>query len=460
MSLIPANGFILSSQIRNELLQTTGFFRMSQLYGITPDIPSNGLLLHNSTFKGKARQAVVAFATAAPVKFSNFSAGSGTWGINSGFIDASASWNWPTNDPQNTTFSVWMVKDYYNGSGDTVAATLHYLIDNVATPYFNGVGQGQSADNSWSTTSYPKLSLTLASGLNVFEFFCTNNGGPGGFIFSLVRDSDSVVLMRSDASVATIPKALVFQNMSRCYSVRVVTGYGARLPVVKIRRSTDNELRDFYTDRTQSFMTTGPERTGMTLTTWLNGATGYVHTWYDQSGNAQHATNTNNNTTQPTIVSQTNNGKTRFVIQFQRANSNVLRMSSVQPNTVFCQFYNNNTDYGTIIASDTDFQLRFGGGAANNVNGDSNGSDWYFSSGGTKVSYVNGSSVTTFSLSTWNTLSVSTSAPTFGTNPFVKIGNDGFTAARSINGYMTEMILHNTTCTGTEMSDYYTNRVF
>lgn len=45
---------------------------------------------------------------------------------------------------------------------------------------------------------------------------------------------------------------------------------------------------DFYADRLGNLLTAPV--TGQTLTNWLGGATGYVTTWYDQSGKGNHAT--------------------------------------------------------------------------------------------------------------------------------------------------------------------------
>lgn len=56
--------------------------------------------------------------------------------------------------------------------------------------------------------------------------------------------------------------------------------------------STDNyatgSATDFYADRLGNLLT-GPV-TGQTLASWLAGGTGYVTTWYDQSGAGNHAT--------------------------------------------------------------------------------------------------------------------------------------------------------------------------
>ena len=44
-------------------------------------------------------------------------------------------------------------------------------------------------------------------------------------------------------------------SLSVCYSVRLVV-FTYTGPVFKLRRSSDNVLQDFYTDKTQSYLTT------------------------------------------------------------------------------------------------------------------------------------------------------------------------------------------------------------
>jgi hypothetical protein len=70
-------------------------------------------------------------------------------------------------------------------------------------------------------------------------------------------------------------------------------------PIVRVRNGSDNSLSDFYAS-TIGTLGTGALGTGTTLSSWLNGASGYVHTWYDQSGRAKHLTQTTN-ALQPTI---------------------------------------------------------------------------------------------------------------------------------------------------------------
>jgi hypothetical protein len=250
--------------------------------------------------------------------------------------------------------------------------------------------------------------------------------------------------------------------MSFCYSVRLVvsTYTGA---VMQLRRSSDNAISDFYTDATQSYLTTAAGGTGSTFNSWIGTSTAYVAKWYDQGNLANHGINSTNTTTQPTITIV--NGK--YVLYFVAANSTVINITTpCKPNTVFSQFYLANTnEFHTIISTPNDYSLRF---CLLNFNtpGGNNEGDWFYYSGGTKFSNVNNNTTaTTVSFTNWQTFSLSTSSPTW-TNPsvanmsFSTVGTSGFSASRGLTGYMTEMICHNTTMTQVEMKNYYSTSLF
>lgn len=60
--------------------------------------------------------------------------------------------------------------------------------------------------------------------------------------------------------------------------------------VVRIRRSSDNVEKDFYADKFGNIRDGAGGTSGTSAYDWLNGATGSLVTWYDQSGNARNAT--------------------------------------------------------------------------------------------------------------------------------------------------------------------------
>ena len=80
-------------------------------------------------------------------------------------------------------------------------------------------------------------------------------------------------------------------STTTCYGAfaayRVSSSYTG--PTVTIRRDSDNTTLDFYANA-HGQMGTAVNGTGTTLESWLNGATGYVTKWWDQSGKGNHAT--------------------------------------------------------------------------------------------------------------------------------------------------------------------------
>jgi hypothetical protein len=467
--VIPSTGPIQASRIRDDLLLKTGQMRFSELYtsGVA-GVPTSGPISTNP-LRGKEKILNI-YTTSA---FNLIVYGATPWNSSSGFVDPSAIWIWNTPGAESSGAAgpAYFVRTYFNGSGGNVAVTVHVLIDNIGTVYLNNVLIGTVSDGSWTSTSYPKLSATLLPNFNILRFECNNGGtssNPAGLLFSVVRNSDNNVLFRSNFNTNYIPNTLIRPNMLACYSCRLVVP-SATQPVFQLRRSNDNALQDFYTDWTQSFLTTGPNNTGTTFATWVGGSTAFVRTWYDQTGNGRHATNTTNNTTQPFIEFRPNNENTKsmYVIRFSNPNATVLSIPNTQPNTVFCHFWTNNyagNNFNTIITTQYDYQLRF----YNGTFGTGNDGDWYFKGTGTKLAYVNGTASTNISYNTWLTLSAVVQTPTWATgqtgganSSFNRIGTDGWSSTRSMNGYMSEMILHNTAnFSENDLMLYHGNRLF
>ena len=79
-------------------------------------------------------------------------------------------------------------------------------------------------------------------------------------------------------------------NWNGCFSLKLLvsdyTGF-----IIKIRRASDSNTMSFYSTMT-GILTSGTGGTGTTIATFLSATTGYVDTWYDQSGKNNHATQT------------------------------------------------------------------------------------------------------------------------------------------------------------------------
>ena len=57
---------------------------------------------------------------------------------------------------------------------------------------------------------------------------------------------------------------------------------------MNVRRSADSATANVFSDRIGTLTLSN----ATTLSTWLGASTGFVATWYDQSGNARHASQT------------------------------------------------------------------------------------------------------------------------------------------------------------------------
>jgi len=92
-----------------------------------------------------------------------------------------------------------------------------------------------------------------------------------------------------DSLSATTKAAMLGTGKSAgAYGTRVLySGYTG--PVMNIRNGTGNATLDFYADAAGN-LGTGYLGKGTSLATWLNGGNAYVTTWYDQTGNGNHAT--------------------------------------------------------------------------------------------------------------------------------------------------------------------------
>jgi len=63
---------------------------------------------------------------------------------------------------------------------------------------------------------------------------------------------------------------------------------------IKLRRSSDNAVSDFYAD-VYGNLGTSANATGTSFSSWIGSSTAYVDTWYDQSGSGNHATQSTTN---------------------------------------------------------------------------------------------------------------------------------------------------------------------
>jgi len=108
----------------------------------------------------------------------------------------------------------------------------------------------------------------------------------------------------------------IYDKLSASAAASAVAAYSVFLlsstyngPTLNIRRSSDNAQIDFYADINGN-LGTAPNATGQSLNAWLStansvGVTGYITTWYDQTGNGNNAAQTN--TSLQPVYSTSNN---------------------------------------------------------------------------------------------------------------------------------------------------------
>jgi len=292
--------------------------------------------------------------------------------------------------------------------------------------------------------------------------------------------------------------------MNMCCSIRIIVpSYTG--PVFKARRQSDNALQDFYTDNLQSYLTTSLNNVGTPFSIWSSNNICYLHTWYNQIGDGNNASNTDN-LTQP-IITKLNN---KYIIKFDNIiNDSLLNLTNqIAMSSVFSHFYTTSTNYGAIL-SGWGLHVAFGSNSGIKLTGDDSYTqdtmyDWcskYFDNGTNSIAYKDGVSSSSLSLNKWNIITlygycnvtndyidtigydnVSLDVPangvpghpdqiaiTYESYPSGKIFNSsggtsfGGSRATSLRGYMTEIFTYKPSIPKLLASDaiaYYKNTLF
>jgi hypothetical protein len=163
---------------------------------------------------------------------------------------------------------------------------------------------------SYTVTAVPTSGTTVTQTFNAPATTYTITGLTVGVQYTISMTSTNA-LATSNSSSSIIETTVDPHTLNRMSNTSlVVAAYGFKRqssntgPTVNIRNGTTNVTSDFYANITGA-LGTAINATGTSLTTWLGAATGFVTTWYDQSGRNKHLTQATT-TSQPSIGSNAN----------------------------------------------------------------------------------------------------------------------------------------------------------
>ena len=204
-----------------------------------------------------------------------------------------------TYNPPFTPIASWSagVKYYFTFTITPVSTTtVNYSV--YVNGALNGSGSGTSTATALNNGTYTSATIGANNNgayanMTVYDFVVLNTVLSDSQVSTLYQKQ----LENSNYQIAP-PAALsgtpLFTQLSPAatssavgaFSLRAVNGITALS--VKVRNGTTSATQDFYADRLGNLLTAPV--VGQTLANWLGGATGYVTTWYDQSGQGNHAT--------------------------------------------------------------------------------------------------------------------------------------------------------------------------
>ncbi|RPJ77805.1 MAG: hypothetical protein EHM20_05420, partial [Alphaproteobacteria bacterium] len=255
----------------------------------------------------------------------------------------------------------------------------NYFLDKLSTYTKNNCGGAWSVRLTNSSYSGPALTVSRGSDNEVLDFYPDINGklgtnfrargtslsawlaGSTGYVTKLYDQSGNQRhLLPTDPDIPpTIGPVSVLDTISPdsktaargVYTLfRASTTYTG--PTIRLRRSSDNAVLDFYADVAGN-LGTEVNGTGTSLTAWRGTSdTLYTVTWYDQSSQGNHATQATT-TLQPTF-----NTKLRCIDFGTPVNAFLVMPSGTVPVEILDAPYSfvfrhgkiSNTDNGTFVS--------------------------------------------------------------------------------------------------------------
>jgi hypothetical protein len=213
--------------------------------------------------------------------------------------------SFPVYVPTTTTYDVQIF--IYGAGGNTDSCFIS--MDGGAAVQFG------TAAVVWRTGLASK---SLTAGYHTLELYMREQMGIGGIrIVPTSGSAPTLTAFRQNLIGTPLFSRISASSAVGAFSLRAVSGVTAR--AVQVKRQSDNATQDFYADRLGNLLTAPV--VGQTLANWLGGATGYVTTWYDQSGAGNHATQATA-ANQPVIQRATKGPG--YACLFNGANSQVL----------------------------------------------------------------------------------------------------------------------------------------
>ena len=188
-----------------------------------------------------------------------------------------------------------------SGSGPTSCGGpggigLAYSISGTSTYYAGGGAGGDTQTNS-AAGGLGGGGAGAKSGTNAQPGTPNTGGGGGGAgssSLTAAAGGSGIVIIAYPYTATSLTGTPLFSQISQAatssavgaFSLRAVNGSSVK--AVQVRNGTTSATQDFYADRLGNLLTAPV--TGLPLADWLGGATGYVATWYDQSGAGNDAT--------------------------------------------------------------------------------------------------------------------------------------------------------------------------
>lgn len=199
---------------------------------------------------------------------------------------------------QNTTYTIIGIYNpnigtygtlyfYKNGTLTASFTATAKLANFTSTNVFVGSGRTYSADGALNADIFYLSMYKRVLSASEISFLSVNNPFTPVLTTPITMSVSVTPLSRIVAYGTSLFSQLSTAATSSAvgaFSLRAVNGTTAR--VVQVRNGTTSATADFYADRLGNLLTAPV--TGTPIATWLGGATGYVTTWYDQSGRGSH----------------------------------------------------------------------------------------------------------------------------------------------------------------------------